>query len=174
MKKLLFILLWSQLSDGCHKDLTRTTRKKFQQGIRRRRGGRSNTGEDYMSTCMDEQEMSNHCNFLSCHHGDRYLPGPMPCSPQFCQCGAHGGAPHPMKCGEGTVFKTKVAPSLETTLIVDWCDRKQSYCHLHHSCVIVIIVIIVLQVQQWQSGWMQDNWRGSYSGLNHSCFSQPS
>ena len=105
MTKLLFIFLWLQLSHGCHKYLTRTTRKKLnQEGIRRRRGGRSNVGEDYMSTCMNEQEMSNHCAFLSCHHGDRYLPGPMPCSPQFCQCGAHGGAPHPMKCGEGTVF----------------------------------------------------------------------
>ena len=112
MRKLLFTLLWLQLSHGCHKDLTRTTRRKAHKS-RRIRGGRSNNnnkGVDYMSNCMDAKEMSNHCAFLSCHHGDSLLPGPMPCSPQFCQCQYQGRSPTPMTCAKGTVFNPFAKP----------------------------------------------------------------
>ena len=115
MKKLLFILLWLQLSHGCHKGFTRKVKSRRgrlggNRGRTRGRGGRMTQGEDYMSSCMDAKEMSNHCAFLPCHDdGDRLLPGPMPCGREFCQCGVSGRPPTPKTCSEGTVFNPKTA-----------------------------------------------------------------
>ena len=137
MKKLLFILLWLQLSLGCHKDFTRKVRSRRSGG--RGRGGRSNKGEDYMSSCMDAKKMmKNHCAFLPCHDGDTLLPSPLPCSPEYCQCGGFGKHPTPKTCAEGTVFNPKTANcdwptnNSECTSMPMPYKQKSTSSDLHH------------------------------------------